>query len=172
MPAQVVRPALEQGHADRPPERAADRGQVAMEELVLECPRAGRDDHAPARHERRHEVSERLARPRARLDDEGLPALHGRRHVLGHGELAVAHDVSGERLGERPVRAEQFFEVRDHGQRKIARNRSSAVAPGASGRRRIQRTWVYVPWRVAAAYVVPSVENRISQSGPTADPRT
>ena len=48
VPAQVVRAALEQGDARRPPERRADRGQIAVVELVLKGACPGRDDDAPA----------------------------------------------------------------------------------------------------------------------------
>src|SRR5262245_22644681 len=74
MPAEVVRASLEQRHPDRAPERGAYRRQVAVIELVLQSARAGRDDHASAREEHRHEVSVGLARAGAGLDDQGLTA--------------------------------------------------------------------------------------------------
>src|SRR4029453_16496497 len=41
MPAEIVRPSLEQRHPNRPAERGAYRGQVAMIELILQSARAG-----------------------------------------------------------------------------------------------------------------------------------
>ena len=77
MHAQVVRAALQQRDAHRPADRARDRRQIAMEQLVLQLARAGGDDHAPAGEQRGHEIRERLAGAGARLDDQ--PAMRAQR---------------------------------------------------------------------------------------------
>ena len=113
-----------------------------MIELVLQRPCTGRENHAAPRHERRNEVGERLAGTGARLDDQCLTALERGGHVLRHLDLLVAYGVPRQRARKRARGAEDLGEVRTHSlQRNFARNRSSAVAPGASGRRSFHRKW-------------------------------
>ena len=87
IPAEVVRAALQQRHARGAAQRRRDQRQILREKLVLQRARAGGDEHAPARQQRRHEVREGLAGARARLDDEGFAVLERPRHALGHAQL-------------------------------------------------------------------------------------
>jgi hypothetical protein len=184
VPAQVIRTALEQRDAHRAPERRGNRRQVAVKELILQGPRAGRDDDPATGQQRWHEVRERLAGARSRFDDQ-LPAIFKRcRDVFGHGDLLQARRIRGQRARQRSVRTEDVSERRGHDvQENVARKRSSAVAPGLSGRCRIQRTCVYsavdfgvplLPLAGTAFGVLkvlpPSLENWTSQAGPVAVP--
>ena len=53
MPTQIVVATFEQGHTRGPAHDSAEQRQIAREELILERPRAGRDDRAPARKQHR-----------------------------------------------------------------------------------------------------------------------
>src|SRR5690554_2095808 len=96
--AHVVLPPLEQRGAWGAPElgreRLGDEGKVARDDLALQGDRRRRDDDALARRDRvvdrRHEVGERLARPRASLDEERLTAREGVRDRACHAVLALA----------------------------------------------------------------------------------
>jgi ABC-type branched-subunit amino acid transport system ATPase component len=87
--AQVVRAALQERDTRRAAKRARDHRQVAVEELVLERARAGRDDDLPAREQRRHEIGEGLAGARAGLDRERAAARERGADPVGH-ELLLA----------------------------------------------------------------------------------
>ncbi len=106
--AQVVRAALQQRRADARAEDAAHLRQVAMEQLVLQRLGAGRDDHAPARRQRGHEIGEGLPGAGAGLGDEHLAVgdrlLDRHRHRL----LRGARREAGHFPRERPLGAEQI----------------------------------------------------------------
>ena len=111
MQAQIVGATLQQRDAHRPADRARDRRQIAMEQLILQIARARRDDHAPARQQRRHEIRERLAGARARLDDQPPVRAQRERDLLGHRDLLLARREAGDRRRQRPLRSEQFVVV-------------------------------------------------------------
>ena len=70
--AEVVGSTLEYGGVDAAADRFAHRRQITMEQLVLQCARPGGHDGPRAGQHRRDQVSERLARARAGLDDQLL----------------------------------------------------------------------------------------------------
>ena len=76
---EVVRPALDQREAHVKRQGRCEQRQVLADELLLQCDRAGGDRNGPSGvggpGEEGHEVRERLADARARLDDEVTPAM-------------------------------------------------------------------------------------------------
>ena len=87
--AQIVLPALQ----DRSVEvdtRGADRGDLLVTQLVLECLGGSCDDRPPARQRDRDEVGERLADTCACLDDEVPVAVKRFGDARGHELLALS----------------------------------------------------------------------------------
>src|SRR5690606_4914760 len=82
--------ALEQRDVRRPAEHAAEAGQVAREELILERARAGRDDGAKPRVQHGHEIREGLADAGARLDHDVRTVGEGVRDDARHPRLGLA----------------------------------------------------------------------------------
>ena len=134
MQAQVVRAALEQRDANRAAERLRDGRQVAVEKLVLESARAGRDDHLPSGEQRRHEVCESLARSRARFDREHSARGQRLAHPVRHELLLAARLEVVDHARERPRRAEQAAEFSGaaHGPRARAMYASTCFASTGS----------------------------------------
>src|SRR5207249_4971094 len=84
-PAQVVRDPLERGRRERHVERRLQERDVLFEDLLLEVLGPRRYHHFQPREDRRHQVRQRLARARARLDQQRPPPperlLHGTRQA-------------------------------------------------------------------------------------------
>jgi hypothetical protein len=114
VPAQIVGPSLEQGDLDRQSERLRQQRNVAAKQLVLQRARAGGDDHAAPRQQRRNQVSEGLARARARLDDQGLEPRQRRAHGLGHGGLLGAVRIARQGARQRSLEVEDIVVVAVH----------------------------------------------------------
>src|SRR5262245_41472827 len=118
MVADVVRPALEQRCGHRQAERRADRGKVAVKQLILKGLGPRRDDHFPADEQRGYEVGDGLAGPSARLGEQDPSAAHRLRRAHGELALLLAIAVLRDRAAERTLRREDRFElglVRGHG---------------------------------------------------------
>ncbi len=111
VPAQIVRAPLEQRHLHRQPQRFGEQRQIAAEQLVLQRARAGGDDHAARRQQRRHEVGEGLTGAGPRLDDERLAACERKTHRLGHRGLLGPVGIAGQRPCERPGGTEHIFVI-------------------------------------------------------------
>lgn len=75
--AQVARAPLEQRRAHRQLERLDQTRQVAAEQLVLQGLGGGRQQHALAAQQRRHEIRESLAHAGAGLDHQHAAVLDG-----------------------------------------------------------------------------------------------
>ena len=91
--AGVVGPALEHGVRRVDLRMGAGDGldqarEVALDELVLQCQRGRRDDHAAVVQECGDEVGEGLAGAGAGLDHEVTTLGQGVGHGLGHGDLS------------------------------------------------------------------------------------
>jgi hypothetical protein len=67
---EVIRAALHVGRADRFVERASERGDVFVENLVLEVAGARGDEHPHAGGHRGNEIRERLAGARSRFGQQ------------------------------------------------------------------------------------------------------
>ena len=68
--AEVVAAPLHVGGGERDAERLAQHRQVLEEDLLLQVLGAGRDEHALAAEDRRHEIGERLAGAGARFGEQ------------------------------------------------------------------------------------------------------
>jgi hypothetical protein len=114
--AQVVRAALQQRESRRTAECLRDGRQVAVEELVLERARAGRDDDLAAGQERRHQVGESLARAGAGLDRHHPARCERLADPVGHELLLTPRLEVRDDARQRPLRAEQpaVFAERAH----------------------------------------------------------
>ena len=139
--AEVVPPALELGHpqvlaqAARTPvlQGPPNDGDVLPQELLLEADGVGGDEDAGAVEQgeagRGQQVGQRLAHPRARLDDEVLGAAEGLGHGAGHGRLLRPPFEAGQDL-----RAPgQPFQQRLH----LVGGHRSPFAEGAQGGARL-----------------------------------
>src|SRR6185369_15588532 len=166
MQTQVVRAPLQQRDAHRPADSARDGGQIAMEQLVLKIARARRDDDAPTGEQRRHEIGERLAGAGAGLHDQAAVRAQCKRDLLCHRDLFLARGEAGDRRRQRSFHPEQIYVVVH--QWNVARNRASAVAPGASGFRSCQRMSVY--WEACASCLEPSTSIISESAGPNVLP--
>jgi len=113
-----------------------------MVELVLERTGPGRHDDTPAREQGRHQIRKSLASTGAGFHDQRLTIRERGRNLARHRSLPGARGVAGKRPGKRTVRSEYIVEVHVAVQPSVARKRSSAVAPAASGRFSSQRTCV------------------------------
>ena len=122
MQAQVVRTPFQERDARGPAERPCDRRQVAVEELVLERARAGRDDHLPAGQERGYEIGEGLAGAGAGLDRKQSARRERLADPVGHDLLLAARFEALDDARERALRPEQaaVFAVRVHDPRACA----------------------------------------------------
>ena len=138
VPAKIVAAAFEHRDLHRPADDGAEQRQIAVEQLILQRVRAGRDDRAAPEQQHRQQVREGLADARAGLDDGVAPRLERLDDELGHLLLRGAVREAGQALRERAVGAEHVVEI----QRGTARNRATPVAPASSGARRTQRTCV------------------------------
>jgi hypothetical protein len=102
--AQVVLLALEPHARHRHAGDARDGGQVALEQLVLQATRAGRDDDAAARsrgiEQARQQVGQRFAEAGRRLGEHHAAALERR------GNRARQRDLAGPLLETCPGRGE------------------------------------------------------------------
>ena len=105
--ADVIRPPLQQRGASPRSQRLAHRGQIAVEELVLQRLGAGRDDDLAAGEERRDEVGEGLAGAGSCFGDQHAGRLDRLGDGVRHLHLAAALAIAGDRRGERPLRREQ-----------------------------------------------------------------
>ena len=76
-----------------------------MEELVLQRLRAGRHDHSPTRHQRRHQIGKGLAGAGARFGDQGMAVRDGLFDRTCHRGLLVARREARHFPRERAVRA-------------------------------------------------------------------
>ena len=90
MQTQIAGPALEQRGAHRQLERGDQARQVAAEELVLQGLGGGREQHALAAQQRRHQVREGLADTGAGFDDQLAAGFDRARHRHRHLCLAIA----------------------------------------------------------------------------------
>jgi hypothetical protein len=104
--AQVVGPALEQRHPHRHADGAGDERQILVEQLVLKRACPGRDEHAPAREQRRHEIGESLARAGTRLHHQPRAVFDGHGDPLRHRELRAARREARQRARQRAVGSE------------------------------------------------------------------
>jgi hypothetical protein len=86
----------------RPAERSGHQGKVLGEELILQGPGAGRDEHARTGQQCRHEVCEGLSGTCAGLDREQFTALQRRGNALSHAALLPAHPEVRQSALERP----------------------------------------------------------------------
>lgn len=77
-------------------------------DLVLQHARARRHDDAAAVEQRGHEVRERLAGARARLDEQHAVVGEGALNRVGHAQLRRALAVTLERLRQGPPRSKEF----------------------------------------------------------------
>ncbi len=75
VPTQIVGSPLEKRNRQRATDCRAERGQIACEELVLQCLRASRDHGLATGQQHRGEIRERLTDSGPGLDDEMRPIL-------------------------------------------------------------------------------------------------
>ena len=161
---EVVLPSLEDRVVDPGAEQPGDGGQLAVGELLLEVDGVGRDHRAPAGAPRpegeRHQVGERLARARPRLDEEAAGALQGLGDGARHLQLRLAVLVSL-RAGERSGGAEQLDRRRRQGPPGAAATASRSTA-GRRPRLRAEPT----SQATSAEPSPPTTSTRKSRSGP------
>ena len=144
--AHVVAPALGQGEGRAPAQRSlqgvAEPREVLVDELCLQGLGGRRHDDRPATGQRRHQVRQRLAGPRAGLDQQVLPAAQGGVDGLRHGLLALAHLGAGDhaegglqqRLRRTPCHGSSS-RVGPDGSRGPARTAGPVQAQPCAGRR-------------------------------------
>jgi len=101
----------------RPPESCGHERQVLGEQLVLQSARPGRDQHARAAQQRRHQVSEGLAGAGARLHHQGLACGERAGHALRHQQLFAPHLEIRQRLLEGPTVTENVLKIQHVGKR-------------------------------------------------------
>src|SRR5690606_25504110 len=87
---------------------AADPGQVALEQLVLQRLGASGDDDPPAGQQRRYEVGIGLAGAGPRLRHQHVAGLEGRLDGAGQAQLAFADAEAFDLRGEGAVRTERL----------------------------------------------------------------
>ena len=119
--AGVVGAALQDGvrrvDAGHRADRLHQARDVALDELVLERQRRGRDDHAGVVQERGDEVGQGLAGAGAGLDEQVLSTRERRADRLGHGHLAGALLAA---------------EGRDRGRQDVAERRRGGAPSGSA----------------------------------------
>ena len=103
MQAQVVGAALHVGRREGNAERFAQRGNVLEEDLFLKILRPGRNQHALAAENRRHQVGERLARAGAGFGEQDAAVLERARDGHRHRLLTAAGLEGGNVAGEGPA---------------------------------------------------------------------
>ena len=123
----IIGAPLEQRHRHRRGQGLPHGRNIAEKKLVLQIARPGGHDHLAAPHQRRHQISEGLARTRSRLGDECL-AIDDRPgdrlcHLQLHRPVAVALDDRS----QRPVDSHQT--------RQILLIRREVIRPDQTGRR-------------------------------------
>jgi hypothetical protein len=99
----VIGASFQKRHARPAGEGASHRRKIAVEKLVLQRLRAGGDDDFAAGDERGDEVSDGLARPRARFGDQDAGALDRLVDRLRHLELLRAAAIARDGRGKRPL---------------------------------------------------------------------
>ncbi len=104
--AHVVGAALEQRDLRGQPQRIPHRGQIAMEELILQGLGAGGDERLAAVEQRGHQIGDRLAGAGAGLGDQHCVVGDGFGDRTGQFDLLRADAVSGDRAREWSVCAE------------------------------------------------------------------
>ena len=133
--AEVVAAALHARGRERHRQHAGEQRQILGEDLLLQVLGAGRDDHALAAQDRRHEVGERLAGAGAGLDEEHAAVLERVGDRRGHAALAVARLEGDERLRQRPVGAEDRVDAgAERHQRIVSEGPVRSRGGGRSGR--------------------------------------
>ncbi len=85
--AQIVRPPLEHGDADRDVQNLAHQGKVAVEKLILEVSGAGGDQDLATGKQGRNKIGKGLAGAGTGLADEAPAFYQELRHRLRHGLL-------------------------------------------------------------------------------------
>src|SRR5262249_17325130 len=104
--AEIVRAPLHVRGGERGAERIAQCGNVLEVDLFLKVLRAGRDQHAFAVEDCRHQIGERLARAGARFGHQHAAAPEHARDGGGHRRLSGARLEVGQRPRQRAVRTE------------------------------------------------------------------
>src|SRR6185503_12361945 len=104
--AHVVGAALQQRRHRARRERLSHRGQIAVEELVLQRLGAGGDDDLAARKQRRDEIGEGFPGTGAGFDREHAAGPDGFEDRLRHLDLLLARVVVLHLRGKRTVRRE------------------------------------------------------------------
>ncbi|MCY1517565.1 hypothetical protein D9M68_522510 [compost metagenome] len=159
MQAQVAAPPFQQRRAYRQCEGLDEARQVAAEQLVLQGLGGGREQHALAAQQRRHEVREGLAHAGAGLDHEhaavGDGAGHGHRHL---GLAAAFAELLGG-LRQHPVLRERIAHLVFERRRHAGSFGSSAFSSWAIWSRRARRR--FFRRRISSSSCgVPSSESR------------
>ena len=111
MQAEEVRAAFHVGRANLEVERARERRQIFVEDLILQRACARGDEHAAAGQHRRNEVRERLAGARARLGDEGAARVDDARDLRGEPALTGPRLEALERGGDRTGVGERVLDA-------------------------------------------------------------
>ena len=135
--AEVVAAALHVGRGERDAERFAEDRQILEEDLFLQVLGAGRDEHALAAEDRRHEIGERLAGPGAGLGEQHAAAGEHRRDGARPSRSAPARAskpssarASGPSGAER--RDRRVAQLRDSGYSGNFRHRASTFSRTAA----------------------------------------
>ena len=134
--AEVVAAPLHAGGGERDAERLAQHRQVLEEDLFLEILGAGRDEHALAAEDRRHEVGERLAGAGARFGEQHAARREDRGDGFRHLHLARARLEPVERSRQRTVGGKRLDgrvgQLRDSGYSGNFRHRASILSRTAA----------------------------------------
>jgi hypothetical protein len=99
--AEVIAAPFHQRRLERDAERLLERGQILVEDLLLEVFRAGGHQHAMAAQNRGDEIRQRLARAGARFGEQGSAVLDDLRNRLRHAPLPFPRLVAVEDAGKR-----------------------------------------------------------------------
>ena len=108
LPAGVVGAPFHVADAEGSLEMLREKGDVLVEELLLQILRAGGDDDSPAGKNRRHQICERLAGTRPGLDNQMLLVSERRGDGLGHFKLPGAEFVVRMPFRQQPFAAEEL----------------------------------------------------------------
>ncbi len=110
MQTRIVVPSLHHRRAKLCRQRLLKKRNVFVHQLLLQVLGAGGDDDARAaaarRGDRGNEISERLAGPRSRFDDQMMLLLKRAQHGFGHVDLAGPMFVLRMSFGDQAIRAE------------------------------------------------------------------
>ena len=115
--AQIIGATLEKGYARRPAERRGHERQVLGEQLVLQRARPGRDQHARAAQQRRHQVSEGFAGAGARFHHQGFACGERAGYAFRHEQLFAPHLEIRQRPLEGPAVTENVLKIQHVGKR-------------------------------------------------------